>query len=106
MRDGDESVEVVLVVRDGGDAVFRTLAGRALSVNGDVAPDLLEEVLASSVRLPSKLTQPALNLQPLPGWHGHPWLRRCRALVLDSSRRAHLGDFTVSYDERFGLRQM
>ncbi|MFD6115317.1 CRISPR-associated helicase Cas3' [Streptomyces yangpuensis] len=106
VRDGDESVEVVLVVRDGDDAVFRTLAGRALSVNGDVAPDLLEEVLGSTVRLPSRLTQQALDLRPLPGWHGHPWLRRCRALVLDRSRRARLGNFTVSYDERLGLRHM
>ncbi|MFJ3840591.1 CRISPR-associated helicase Cas3' [Streptomyces sp. NPDC090054] len=105
VRDGDESVEVVLVVRDGDEAAFRTLAGRALSVNGDVAPELLEEVLGSMVRLPSALTQPALELHPLPGWHGHPWLRRCRALVLDASGMARLGDFIVSYDERFGLRQ-
>lgn len=106
VRDGDESVEVVLVVRAEGDAVFRTLAGRALSVNGDVAPDVLEEVLGSMVRLPPKLTQSALELNPLPGWHGHPWLRRSRALVLDVSRRARVGDFTVSYDDEFGLREM
>lgn len=105
VRDGDESVEVVLVVRDEGDAAFRTLSGRALSVNGDVACDVLEEVLGSTVRLPSKLTGPALELGPLPAWHGHPWLRRSRALVLDASGRARLGDFTVSYDERFGLRE-
>ncbi|WP_435843847.1 CRISPR-associated helicase Cas3' [Streptomyces hirsutus] len=106
VRDGDESVEVVLVVRDEGGAVFRTLAGRALSVNGDVAPDVLDEVLGSVVRLPPKFTQSALELGPLPGWHGHPWLRRSRALVLDASRRAHLGDLTVSYDDEFGLRQV
>ncbi|WP_435804383.1 CRISPR-associated helicase Cas3' [Streptomyces hirsutus] len=106
VRDGDESVEVVLVVRDEGGAVFRTLAGRALSVNGDVAPDVLDEVLGSAVRLPPKFTQSASELGPLPGWHGHPWLRRSRALVLDTSRRAHLGDLTVSYDDEFGLRQV
>ncbi|MGW6403954.1 CRISPR-associated helicase Cas3' [Streptomyces sp. NPDC055134] len=106
VRDGDESVEVVLVVRGEGDAVFRTLAGRALSVNADVAPNVLDEVLGSTVRLPSKLTQSALELGPLPGWHGHPWLRRSRALVLDASRRARVGDFTVSYDDEFGLRQV
>ncbi|MFD9684100.1 hypothetical protein ACFWAD_29830 [Rhodococcus sp. NPDC059969] len=42
----------------------------------------------------------------MPGWHGHPWLRRSRALVLDASRRARLGDFTVSYDDDFGLREL
>lgn len=106
VRDGDESVEVVLVVRGEGDAVFRTLAGRALSVNADVAPDVLDEVLGSMVRLPSKLTQSARELGPLPGWHGHPWLRRSRALVLDASRRARVGDVIVSYDDEFGLRQV
>ncbi|WP_404200287.1 CRISPR-associated helicase Cas3' [Streptomyces tauricus] len=105
VRDGDESVEVVLVVREEDDAVFRTLTGRALSVNGEVAPEVLEEVLGSVVRLPPKLTQAAAQLQPLPGWHGHPWLRHSRALVLDGSRRARLGDLTVSYDDEFGLRQ-
>ncbi|MFD7713504.1 CRISPR-associated helicase Cas3' [Streptomyces sp. NPDC059786] len=106
VRDGDESVEVVLVVRDEEDAVFRTLAGRALSVNGDVAPEMLDEVLGSVVRLPAKFTKPATELRPLPGWHGHPWLRRSRALVLDSSGRARLGDAVVSYDDEFGLRQV
>ncbi|MFI6372388.1 CRISPR-associated helicase Cas3' [Streptomyces sp. NPDC050546] len=105
VRDGDESVEVVLVVRDEDGDVFRTLAGRVLSVNGDVAPEVLDEVLGSVVRLPSKFTQAAQELRPLPGWHGHPWLRRSRALVLDRSRRARLGDVTVSYDDDFGLRQ-
>ncbi|MFF4221412.1 CRISPR-associated helicase Cas3' [Streptomyces abikoensis] len=106
VRDGGESVEVVLVVRDEGGAAFRTLAGRALSVNGDVAPDVLGEVLGSMVRLPPKLTQSALELRPLPGWHGHPWLRRSRALVLDASRRARVGDVALSYDDEFGLREM
>ncbi|MFE7811475.1 CRISPR-associated helicase Cas3' [Streptomyces sp. NPDC057433] len=104
VRDGDESVEVVLVVRDEDDAVFRTLAGRALGVNGEVAPDVLDEVLGSVVRLPPKFTQAASQLRPLPGWLGHPWLRRSCALVLDASGRARLGDFTVSYDDEFGLR--
>ncbi|MFI9624613.1 CRISPR-associated helicase Cas3' [Streptomyces sp. NPDC052042] len=106
VRDGDESIEVVLVIREKDDAVFRTLAGRALNINGDVAPDVLYEVLGSVVRLPPKLTQSASELGPLPGWHGHPWLRRSRALVLDASRTAQLGDLTVSYDDEFGLRQV
>ncbi|MGW8989120.1 CRISPR-associated helicase Cas3' [Streptomyces zhihengii] len=106
VRDGDESVEVVLVVREGDDAVFRALAGRPLSVNGDVAPELLDEVLGSVVRLPPQFTAAALTLRPLPGWHGHPWLRRSPALILDASRTGRLGDYTVSYDDDFGLRHV
>ncbi|MFC8696805.1 CRISPR-associated helicase Cas3' [Streptomyces parvus] len=106
VRDGDQSVEVVLVVRDGEDSVYRTLAGRNLSVNGDVSADVLDEVLGSAVRLPPKYTESALKLSPLPGWYGHPWLRRSRALVMDASRTARLAEFTVSYDDEFGLRQI
>lgn len=106
VRDGDESIEVVLVVRDGDDAVFRTLAGRSLGVNGDVAPEVLDEVLGSLVRLPAKFTAAAVELAPLPGWLGHPWLRRSPALVLDPSGRATLGEHQVCYDDEFGLRQI
>ncbi|MEU0786697.1 CRISPR-associated helicase Cas3' [Streptomyces sp. NPDC006173] len=106
VRDGDESVEVVLVVRREGEAVFRTLAGRALNANGDVALDVLEEVLGLTVRLPSKFTALASELKPLPGWHGHPWLGGSRALVLGASGQAQLGEITVSYDDEFGLREM
>ncbi|MCC3769503.1 CRISPR-associated helicase Cas3' [Streptomyces sp. UNOC14_S4] len=105
VRDGDESVEVVLVVQEVEGEAYRTLAGRSLGVNGDVAPELLEEVLGATVRLPAKFTPDALPLRPLPGWHGHPWLRHSRALVLDASHRAQLPSVTVQYDDEFGLRE-
>ncbi|MGW1163564.1 CRISPR-associated helicase Cas3' [Streptomyces sp. NPDC002519] len=104
VRDGDESVEVVLAVQAAEGQVYRTLSGRALTVNGDVAPELLDEVIGSTVRLPTSLTKDALQLSPLPGWRGHPWLRHSRALVLDASRHALLGDHSVRYDHDLGLR--
>ncbi|TVL88484.1 CRISPR-associated helicase Cas3' [Streptomyces sp. SAJ15] len=103
VRDGDESLEVVLVVQAAEGEPYRTLSGRALTVNGDVAPGLLEEVLGSTVRLPAKLTDEAVALRPLPGWLGHPWLRHSRALVLDASRSARVGRWVVRYDEELGL---
>ncbi|WP_431983071.1 CRISPR-associated helicase Cas3' [Streptomyces qinglanensis] len=103
VRDGEESVEVVLVVQDTEGESFRTLRGRSLSINGDVAPELLDEVLGSAVRLPPKLTRDALTLTPLPAWHGHPWLRHSRALVLDGVRRARLGAANLRYDDLLGL---
>ncbi|GAA1910971.1 CRISPR-associated helicase/endonuclease Cas3 [Streptomyces sodiiphilus] len=102
VRDGSPTVEAILVVRKG--EVHYTLNGRALSVNGDVGADLLEDVLAGTVRLPPSLTESALKeLRPLPGWFGHARLRHCPALLLDHRGRTVLGDHDVSYDPDLGL---
>lgn len=108
VRDGEPSVEVVLVRR--GDGVYLTLSGRSLGPNGDVvATDevVLEEVMRASVRLPSRpeITKAALDeLRPLPGWGSDPWLRRTRALVLDDTESAQLGGRRLSYSLELGLR--
>ncbi|WP_253772593.1 CRISPR-associated helicase Cas3' [Goodfellowiella coeruleoviolacea] len=110
VRDGERSVEVILVVHDGDR--YRTLAGRALTHNGDVASELLDEVLGATVRLPSKFTDLALErLTPLAGWYGHPWLRHSLALVLDEAGRATVdgqpfclpNGTTLRYDKELGL---
>ncbi|MFE0687209.1 CRISPR-associated helicase Cas3' [Streptomyces xiamenensis] len=104
VRDGAPTVEVILVVREG--SVPHTLNGRALSVNGDVGEELLDDLLAGTVRLPQSLTEAALReLRPLPGWHGHARLRYCPALELDHRRTAVLGEYEVTYDRALGLLQ-
>ncbi|MEY7974236.1 CRISPR-associated helicase Cas3' [Saccharomonospora xinjiangensis] len=101
VRDGDPSVEAVLVAED--HQGYHTLAGRRLGVNGDVAAELLDEVVAATVRLPSSLTEAAeKELRPLPAWHGHPWLRNAKALVLRDGRSDVLGT-TLAYDDTLGL---
>ncbi|MEU4826865.1 CRISPR-associated helicase Cas3' [Actinomadura sp. NPDC023710] len=102
VRDGDRSVEVVLVYRD--ERGFHALSGRRLGMGGVASPDLLDDVLGGTVRLPAKLTDAAEGtLGPLDGWRDHPWLRHSRALVLGASGSAQLGDHTVRYDEQLGL---
>lgn len=102
VRDGQIGEEVVLVVHDG--ATYRTLNGRALSVNGDVAPELIDEVTAGLVRLPSGgVSREASSLAALPGWSGEPRLRYLRALVLDAKGHALLGEHRVGYDKTLGL---
>lgn len=107
VRDGEPSVEVVLVRRREG--VYLTLGGRSLGPNGDVvATDetVLEEVMRASVRLPAReeLTKAALDeLRPLPGWSSDPWLRRTRALELDDSWSAQLGGHQLTYSTELGL---
>ncbi|GAA4242363.1 CRISPR-associated helicase/endonuclease Cas3 [Actinomadura meridiana] len=102
VRDGDRSVEVVLVRRD--DRGFRALSGRSLGPQGEASRDVLEDVLGGTVRLPARLTEAAeSDLGPLDGWRGHPWLRYSLALPLDASGAARLGDFVLRYDSLLGL---
>ncbi|MFJ2110337.1 MULTISPECIES: CRISPR-associated helicase Cas3' [unclassified Streptomyces] len=102
VRDGEASTEVIVVVHDG--ETYRTLAGRSLTVNGDVPDELLEEVLGGTVRLPPRYTAAAAQeLVPLPGWLGHPRLGYSPALVLDSGYGTVLADRAVRYEQDLGL---
>ncbi|GAA0415027.1 CRISPR-associated helicase Cas3' [Streptomyces luteireticuli] len=108
VRDGDPSMEAILVSHE--NDVYFTLAGRALTTNGDVSSDeLLDDVLAGTVRLPAHFSQQAATrqamdaLHPLPGWLGHPRLRYSRALILDVQHSVVLGDHRLRYDRELGL---
>ncbi|MER7582071.1 CRISPR-associated helicase Cas3' [Kitasatospora sp. NPDC097691] len=102
VRDGDRSVEVVLVRRT--DRGVHTMAGRRLGPCGEVAAEVVDDVLAGTVRLPAKLTVVAeQTLRPLAGWRDHPWLRYSLALELDEHGAAVLGDFRLRYDDLIGL---
>ncbi|MET9241271.1 CRISPR-associated helicase Cas3' [Nonomuraea sp. NPDC003709] len=103
VRDGERSLEVILVRED--QRGYHTLAGRWLGVNGEaLSDDVVEEVLGATVRLPSKLTEPAeRELAPLDGWRSHPWLKHSRALKLTADTPTTLGEYHVRYDEKLGL---
>ncbi|MBX6389141.1 MAG: CRISPR-associated helicase Cas3', partial [Frankia sp.] len=120
VRDGDPSVEVVLVRRD--PAGFRTLGGTWLGPNGEVPvhdDKVLAEVVDATLRLPADkaLTAAAqARLQPLPAWIGDrrdrrhdPWLRHTRALVVedgpgDRELTADLDGYRLTYHHKLGLR--
>jgi CRISPR-associated endonuclease/helicase Cas3 len=106
VRDGDPSIEVVLVRQEAG--IYYTLAGRPIGPQGEGVSDdaLLEETAGSTVRLPARkeLTEAAVReLTPLSGWAVDPWLRRTRALALDSELSVVLGRHRLSYDDDLGL---
>ncbi|MET8153761.1 CRISPR-associated helicase Cas3' [Actinoplanes sp. NPDC049668] len=106
VRDGPESVEVILVRHD--ERGFQTLQGRALGTTGAALYDqeLVEAVLNTAVRMPpyDRLTVAAkAELRPLPECGDDPWLRRTRALILDGQRSAVLGGYPVVYDDELGL---
>ncbi|MFI9410049.1 CRISPR-associated endonuclease Cas3'' [Nocardia gamkensis] len=107
VRDGEMSVEVVVVTRD-QDGHYRTLEGTDVGADGSAVsdPDVLDNVLRSIVRLPARpaITQAAIReLTPLPGWSGDSWLRRTPALVLDETGSARLGGRVLRYDDQLGL---
>jgi CRISPR-associated endonuclease/helicase Cas3 len=103
VRDGPETVEVVLVVQDG--STYRSLAGRPLGSTGEAVSDseVADEVARSAVRLPERVTAAAKELRPLPGWGVQPWLARARALVLGPDASASLGGRRLGYDAELGL---
>ncbi|MEU3568258.1 CRISPR-associated endonuclease Cas3'' [Kitasatospora sp. NPDC036755] len=102
VRDGDRSAEVVLVRRTDRD--LHTMTGRKLGPNGEVAAEMVDDVLSGTVRLPAGPTEVAEQvLGPLSGWRDHPWLRFSLALELDEDGAAVLGDFRLRYDDRLGL---
>lgn len=107
VRDGDESIEVVLVRRTPGG--YLTLTGRALGPQGAAAVsdnDVLDEVARCAVRLPAhpQITEAAkTTLRPLAGWSGDPWLARARALELDDEHTTELGGYRLTYCPERGL---
>lgn len=106
VRDGDPSVEVILVRRD--ERGYVTLQGRRLGVQGEGVSDssVFDDVVGATVRLPARavLTAAALQeLRPLPGWDRDPWLRRFPALVLDEYWSVHLAGRALTYDQELGL---
>jgi CRISPR-associated endonuclease/helicase Cas3 len=102
VRDGDPTVEVVIVRRT--QRGYRTLRGVPIGVNGEASENLIDEVLGGTTRLPAKLTALAKeNLGPLNGWLGHQWLKHSRALVLEQAGTAQLGTYVLGYDAELGL---
>lgn len=103
VRDGETSIEVVLVRQDRRG--YRTLWGRSLGITGEASTELLDDLLGAAVRLPAKLTRAAEEeLRPLPEWREHPWLRYSRALVFPENQQSvRLGDFHLTYDVHLGL---
>ncbi|GIF04426.1 CRISPR-associated helicase Cas3' [Actinoplanes siamensis] len=105
VRDGEDSVEVILVRRT-EEGRF-TLDGRWLGTADTRVsdPEVTEALLRSSLRLPTRLTKSAIEeLRPLVESGGDPWLCRTRVLDLDQDRRAVVGGRRLRYDRQLGLR--
>lgn len=101
VRDGDDSLEVVLVRRDIDG--LACLGGNPLGPEGERAhsPECAREVLGDSVRL---RWRPALAaVRPLPVWANHPLLMHMPVLELDAEGRFDIGGWRGRYDSELGL---
>ncbi|CAM5646909.1 hypothetical protein STENM327S_06143 [Streptomyces tendae] len=106
VRDGDPSVEVVIVRRASGG--YRGIDGTWLGVHGEADDDeVTDRLMGGTVRLPPGLNDAArTELSPLPGWAGRPWLQYRLALVLeeDGTRLLGYGPGVVPRRARAGHR--
>ncbi len=121
VRDGAESVEVLVVQRDrdGGllipDWIERN-AGVQLPLDEEVPADLARTVAACALRLPIGMSQlnavgdgviAALERNHFTSFHQSPLLKGQLVLVLDDDRTAEIchgaAAFRLTYDRRRGL---
>ncbi len=116
VRDGGESIEVVVVQRgaDGQDRIPDWVpgGGEPLPIRDYPVPRRQARVLAGcTLRMPFALTNERtydrtvaeLEKQWFPGWQQSPYLSGMLALVLDDDAQAPLAGATLTYDRRLGL---
>ncbi|OYN89425.1 CRISPR-associated helicase/endonuclease Cas3 [Parenemella sanctibonifatiensis] len=101
VRDGEDSLEVILIKRVGDR--LQSLTGTPLGHAGERAADrdVARRVLADSVRL--RWRKEMAGASPLPQWEGLPFLTGSIVTVLDENNLGHIGAMPVRYDDDLGL---
>lgn len=119
VRDGDESLEVIVLQQD-GDGVLRTPSwlqekhrGIQIPTNERPSPWLTRVILGCFLRLPvgmcrgDALDRHIKTLErafEFPSWHGSHALKGELVLVFDGDCRAQLNEFDLTYSTDDGLR--
>lgn len=114
VRDGQESLEVIVVQRRADGQIYRWgAADEATPVPIDFEPDLrlARRISADTLRLAPAMTAPwridrtitALERNRFEGWQASRWLREQLVLVLDENCRCVLAGFNITYDDELGL---
>ena len=127
VRDSQESIEVVVVVREGGELLLLPwisgpggsgAANRSLGDGSAVPRDDVARIAATcTVNLPPVLTRPDVidsviaqlaSTGLFDGWQESRWLKGQLALVLDSNLQTKIligeEEFTLDYSHEMGLR--
>ena len=120
VRDGAESLEVLVVQRDADGGLLTPtwldeVGGQQVPLDLEVPEELARTVAACSLRLPLSMSHPgvlddviaALEKNHYTSFDQSPLLRGQLVLVLDEDRRTHLtcgkANFQLTYDQRRGL---
>ncbi|WP_375001941.1 CRISPR-associated helicase Cas3' [Aeromicrobium sp. CTD01-1L150] len=114
VRDGRESLEVVVLTRDGEGLLHRWAAEpteSSLSTEQAPDPETARLTSAATLTLPPALTQPwqidrtiaALEQNYFTAWQTSPWLREQLIVVLDEKSQCSIGPFVLHYDKTRGL---
>ncbi len=115
VRDGDDTVEVVVVQRSGAE--LRVLpwvqldGGSVLATEAEPGRSAARTAAGCTVRLPGQMTRPrrmdavigALETNGFAAWQQSPWLKGQLILVLDEELQAEMAGFSVRYDRELGL---
>lgn len=121
VRDGEESLEVIVVQTDGAGG-FTTAdwierhAGEQIPMFGPISSDLVRTLAACTLRLPLALCHPGViddviraleSPRPVESFQQHPLLKGQLVLALDADRCATVryghAHFQLTYDPRRGL---
>ena len=114
VRDGQDSIEVIVVRRLSDETVARWNAGPddpPIPTQFAPDPDVARAVSADTVQLPPMLTFPGRDLDTIealektfyPGWQASGWLKDQLILEIDENCRFLLPDFQINYNEETGL---
>lgn len=114
VRDGQDSIEVIVVRRLSEELVTRWNArpdDPPIPTQSAPDPDIARAVSADTVQLPPMLTFPGRDLDTIealektfyPGWQTSGWLKGQLILEIDQHGRRLLPDFVINYDDETGL---
>ncbi|GGH51498.1 CRISPR-associated helicase Cas3' [Microbacterium album] len=116
VRDGEETLEVLVLQRRGDDLYTPTWlskgGGQLIPQNEPPSHALTKVILGCSLRLPAAVCRGRLadrhiahleERYPVQAWHGSHALRGELVLVLDEDRRAWLDPFVLTYSPEDGL---
>ncbi len=117
VRDGDPSIDMLLLRQDGHGRIMLTDKKSELRLPLDHVPDgeTCRLIARQRIRLPRALCAPWQTAERTIGeikrrnaifaeWQQSPWLRGELILLLDAEGIAHLNGWQLSYDQRTGLK--
>lgn len=120
VRDGEDSIEVILLLRRGDRALLISHKNEncSFSISSSIQNSAAEREIASQrIRLPFKFSRKNMinrviaelidrNQNEIPLWQDSKWIRGQLVLFLDENQETDLCGIHLVYDNEFGLREV